>query len=78
MATTFDRIAIADTAVGPAPARRLHYRGLQVRPADLAGVDAPRAGRCMLWRGITFDGVLLDQAATVPSRHRRFYRGLFF
>lgn len=76
MATIFDSIAAAEPAFFPA--RRLHYRGLEVRRADLATADAPRAGRRMLWRGISFDGALLDQAPTAPRRHRRFYRGVFF
>lgn len=58
-------------------ARRLHYRGLEVRPADLAVADPPRAGRAMFWRGVVFDGALLDVVAVTPRRPQ-FYRGVFF
>lgn len=60
-------------------ARHLHYRGLTVRPEHLRKADAPRAGRRMFWRGISFDGALLDAQAKVrPARRRQFYRGVYF
>ena len=59
-------------------ARRLHYRGLEVTPAMLAVAEAPRAGRRMFWRGVAFDGAVLDAQAPAPRLGAQFYRGVFF
>jgi len=75
---------VMEPALAPAvPSRprlhcRLHYRGLEVSPAALAVVDAPRAGRRMFWRGVVFDGALLDAEAPAVCRGPQFYRGGFF
>jgi hypothetical protein len=72
-------VVIEPTLVSAAPSRRrLHYRGLEVTPAMLAGADAPRAGRRMFWRGVAFDGALLDAAPTAAPKRPQFYRGVFF
>jgi len=71
---------VMEPALAPAvPSRpRLHYRGLEVSPAALAVADAPRAGRRMFWRGVVFDGALLDAEAPAVRRGPQFYRGVFF
>ena len=57
---------------------RLHYRGFEVPPASLRVADPPRAGRRMFWRGLDFDGALLDTPEVAARAGERFYRGVFF
>lgn len=72
-------VAIEPTFVAAVPSRhRLHYRGLEVTPAALGVAEPPRAGRRMFWRGIVFDGALLDAAPAATRRGQQFYRGVFF
>ena len=65
-------------ATARAARHRLHYRGLPVAPASLTAAEPPRAGRRMFWRGVEFDGGVLDSPARPVQAGKRFYRGVFF